>query len=292
MPVPRMRRSHSLLLAAFATGPFISGCFSARASEERQLAEMRDTIEHVQVDRDQANREADREMLAPEAADSKSAVLSMPPPALPPPAPRTLANQDAITLGADGPFATGDALDDYADTEDTTPRPVIRIFGSSRGRAWHDDQVEATPPPDDADGPARLDAAAAPAYDAAMALVNAHQYDKALDAFAAFLVRWPDHPYADNAMYWRGECFYARGDYRRAAEQFEGVIARFPAGDKAPDALLKLGMSQMKLGNPPRAKDSFNRLTQLYPQSEAARRIPPVTVPAATPRGPGPEDTR
>jgi tol-pal system protein YbgF len=121
--------------------------------------------------------------------------------------------------------------------------------------------------------------------------VNAHQYDRALDALAAFLVRWPDHPYADNAMYWRGECYFAKGDYRRAADQFEGSVARFPAGAKAPDALLKLGMSEQKLGDPARAKESFDRLTQLFPQSEAARRIPPVTVPATT-RGPAPEDTR
>ena len=149
-----------------------------------------------------------------------------------------------------------------------------------------------TTAPTPSTGTGRLDPAASGAYDAAMSLVNAKQYDKALDAFAAFLVRWPDHPYANNAMYWRGECYFARGDYRRAAEQFEGVVARFPAGNKAPDALLKLGMSQQRLGDPVKAKESFDRLTELYPQSDAARRIPPVTIPATTPRGPAPEDHR
>ena len=33
-----------------------------------------------------------------------------------------------------------------------------------------------------------------------------------------------------------------------AAEQFEGLIARFPFGNKAPDALLKLGLCQQKTG--------------------------------------------
>ncbi len=41
-----------------------------------------------------------------------------------------------------------------------------------------------------------------------------------------------------------------------------------------------------------KAKESFDRLTQLYPQSDAARRIPPVTIPATTPRGPASEDHR
>src|SRR5260221_11371122 len=125
-----------------------------------------------------------------------------------------------------------------------------------------------------------------------MSLVNGRQFDKALDSLAAFLVRWPDHPYANNAMFWRGECYFAKGDYRRASEQFEGVIARFPAGSKVPDALLKLGMSQQKLGDPVKAKESFERLTELFPQSEAAKRIRPFTIPATTPRGPPSEDHR
>jgi TolA-binding protein len=93
-------------------------------------------------------------------------------------------------------------------------------------------------------------------------------------------------------MFWRGECYFAKGDYSRAADQFEGVTARFPAGSKVPDALLKLGMSRQKLGEPVKAKEAFDRLTQLFPQSDAARRIPVVTISAATPRGPASEDHR
>ncbi len=119
-----------------------------------------------------------------------------------------------------------------------------------------------------------LDPEAKRAYDTAFALVTAKHCDRALDAFAAFLVKWPDHPYADNAMFWRGECYFEAGDYAHAAEQLEGTLARFPAGNKAPDALLKLGMAEAKLGNDQKAKESFDRLLQLYPQSDAARRVP------------------
>jgi tol-pal system protein YbgF len=117
------------------------------------------------------------------------------------------------------------------------------------------------------------------AYDAALGLVNSHQYDRALDAFAAFLVRFPDHPNADNAMYWRGESYYAKGEYARAAEELEGAILRFPLGNKVPDCLLKLGICQQKLGSQEKARSYFDRLTHDFPRSEAARRIPT--------RGPG-----
>jgi tol-pal system protein YbgF len=293
---PRSARCAATLALALLAG-LAAGC--ARTAEERQLAEMSSEIDQLQQTRDRAEREE----LPTAAAESQTGAL--PPPVLPalPPSPVSRAepaDQDAVTLGAPSSFRpeSSDSDDEYADTEDPSPRPVIRVFGSARGngRSWRgDDPVDTSPA--DATDPRRdpgttLDPAAPVAYDAAMALVNAKRYDRALDAFAAFLVRWPDHPYADNAMYWRGESYYALGDYRRAAEQFEGVLARFPAGNKAPDALLKLGMSHLKLGDPASAKASFDRLTELYPQSDAARRIPTVTVSSATPRGPASEDHR
>ncbi|HEX8793545.1 MAG TPA: tol-pal system protein YbgF [Polyangiaceae bacterium] len=262
----------------------LPGC--ARDAEERHLDEMSQEIDHLQVDRDEENAK----VLAAEAADTHFATEAMPArrpaPSEPPP--------PSWNVGDEG---QGDV--ESPDTEDPTPRPTIRVYGSSRSvrggaggddtaSTFVDDSGNTTSVPSGSGG--ALDPAAKPAYEAAIALVSARQYDRALDALAAFLVKYPDHPYADNAMYWRGECYFAKGDYLRAAEQFEGVVTRFPAGNKAPDALLKLGMSQQKLGNPLKAKEYFDRLAQAYPQSAAARHIPPVTVPAA--QGPASEDHR
>jgi tol-pal system protein YbgF len=262
------------LAALLSASVCLALCGCAHDAEERQLEEMRATIEQVQSDRD--HTEAD--MTAAAIADTHlaSAGERPPAPALPPP--------ESVQLG-DGDGPPGEL--DSPDTEDPTPRPTLRIFGAPRvGRnAWRDDQVEQSSG-DDGSGPpasSALDPEAKPAYDAALALVNARQYDRALDALAAFLVRYPDHPYADNAMYWRGECYFAKGDYLHASEQFEGTLVRFPAGSKAPDALLRLGMSHQKLGNPAKAKECFDRLAQAYPKSEAARHIPPVSTPATTP---------
>jgi tol-pal system protein YbgF len=279
-----MRRAHLPVLSLFsclAAGMALCGC--ARDAEERQLDAMRATIDEVESDRDRA--EAD--MMASSVADTHAASAGerQPAPALAPPESVPIGDGDGSMEELDSP-----------DTEDPSPRPTIRIFGSPRiGRnGWHDDQVEQSGV-DDGSGPPRssaLDPEAKPAYDAAIALVSARQYDRALDALAAFLVKYPDHPYADNAMYWRGECYYAEGDYLHASEQFEGTVARFPAGNKAPDALLKLGMSHQKLGNPARAKECFDRLAQTYPRSEAARHIPPVFTSATTPHTAGSEDHR
>ncbi|HEY8088897.1 MAG TPA: tetratricopeptide repeat protein, partial [Polyangiaceae bacterium] len=212
----------------------LAGC--DHSSEERQLDEMRSTIDEVQHDRDQA----EKDMMASSIADTHAAGAAnrQPAPGLPPPA--------IVPIGEGQGLAADEG--EAADTEDPTPRPSIHVVGSPRaGRgAYREDQVDQS----GADAPAppapasALDPAAKPAYEAALALVGARQYDRALDALAAFLVKYPDHPYADNAMYWRGECYFAKGDFLHAAEQFEGTVTRFPAGNKAPDALLKLGMSQ------------------------------------------------
>jgi tol-pal system protein YbgF len=257
---------------------------------------MRAEIDRIQDRRDRENEATLPVGAAPSQTGGAAASISALSPTIPPTARPVPADLDAVTLGSGGASSGPDATmaDEVADTEDPTPRPNLRVFGSARSvrGTWREDQVEQTMPDDAARPAGSLDPAAAPAYDAAMALVNAKQYDRALDAFAAFLVRWPEHPYANNAMYWRGECYFAKGEYARAADQFEGVVARFPAGSKAPDALLKLGMSRQKLGESVRAKESFDRLTQLYPQSDAARRIPVVTISATTPRGPASEDHR
>ncbi len=285
---------HVAASAGLASGG--AGC--ARSAEERQLDSMRAEIDRLAASRDKA----DESLLGPEAAISPDAPLSAHLPPVPPAPGAVVAPHDPPSPGGPDALTIGppqsEEPDDYADTEDTSPRPNIRVLGAPRpGRGgWrNEDQVEQSGPQDGAgegegSGPRTLDPAAKRAYDAALVLVGSRQYPQALDALAAFLVKWPDHPYAENAMYWRGESYFARGEYARASDQFEGVLARFPSGNKAPDALLKLGMCHQKLAEPAKAKEAFDRLSQLYPQSEAARHIPPVTAPAATPRGPAPED--
>jgi tol-pal system protein YbgF len=124
-------------------------------------------------------------------------------------------------------------------------------------------------------GPSAFDPNAKKAYDDALALVFAKRYPEARDAFAAFLLKWPDHPNADNAHYWRGETYFAQGEFKSAAEQFTGVISQFPLGNKAPDALLKLSITKTKLGDVEGARAALEKLRRDYPRSEAARKAGP-----------------
>jgi tol-pal system protein YbgF len=256
--------------------PALGGC-AHEASEERMLADLSKGVEHDQsfVDRTEP-RINEKEQLAKGPAIEG-----------------TVPARGGATRTGDGPEQGAEPGEAAAlngdDPNDTTPRPVIRIVGVRPARRGSPgvDRIDEVLPDEPANGgqagpairanappPSALDPEAKRAYDAALGLVNGHQYDQALDAFAAFLVRFPDHPNADNAMYWRGECYYAKGEFARAAEEFEGAVLRFPLGNKVPDCLLKLGLCQQKLGNQDKAKTYFDRLSHDFPRSEAARRIP------------------
>jgi len=156
--------------------------------------------------------------------------------------------------------------------DDDEPRPLLKIGPSGA--------IEQTMP-DDKPGkkPALsknpvIDPQAAKDYDAAFALVKAKKPKAALEAFGAFIVRYPDHPYAANALYWRGESYFALGDYSSAVSQYDALAIRYPASQKLPDALLKMGLAQKKLGSASKAKAAFDKLKKEFPASEAAKKIP------------------
>ncbi len=106
----------------------------------------------------------------------------------------------------------------------------------------------------------------AQAYD----LLRQGQYEQAASAFSAFLERHPDDPLAENARYWLGESFYARGDFTRATEIFVQGYQSNKTGAKAPDTLLKLGMSLAALDKKKEACATFRELGKAFPDASPA----------------------
>jgi tol-pal system protein YbgF len=108
-------------------------------------------------------------------------------------------------------------------------------------------------------------------YRAALAHVSQREWDQALSALGRFVTAHPSHPYADNAMYWRGEVLYAQRDYPGAIAELSAMIERFPHGNKVPDALLRIGFSYQRLGERERAREIFRRVREQFPGTVAAR---------------------
>jgi tol-pal system protein YbgF len=92
-------------------------------------------------------------------------------------------------------------------------------------------------------------------------------YGGAEIAFKQVVDSFPDDPLAANAQYWLGETYYVRGQYKDAADAFLKGYKKYKSGDKAPDTLLKLGMSLAELGQKDAACSTLEELTTKYPSA-------------------------
>jgi tol-pal system protein YbgF len=107
-------------------------------------------------------------------------------------------------------------------------------------------------------------------YDAAMELLRAGNYAGAEGGLQLFLELNPDHPLAGNAAYWLAETYYVRRNYAAAAAAFARNYRTYGKdAQKAPDNLLKLGMSLQGLGEISNACLSYDELAREFPNAPA-----------------------
>lgn len=106
-------------------------------------------------------------------------------------------------------------------------------------------------------------------FDAAYASFTQKDYDQAEMGFRRFLQSNPRDQMVPEATFWLGETYLQRGRHREAAEQFLNVSADHPNAAKAPDALLRLGVSLNSMGARDRACAVFAELDRKYPQASA-----------------------
>ena len=85
-------------------------------------------------------------------------------------------------------------------------------------------------------------------YEQAFADLKSERYTQAQKGFESFLNNHKDHVLSSNAKYWLGETFYVQGNFDKAARIFAEGYRSYPDSPKAPDNLLKLGMSLAGLG--------------------------------------------
>ncbi|PJK11545.1 tol-pal system protein YbgF [Lysobacteraceae bacterium NML08-0793] len=108
-------------------------------------------------------------------------------------------------------------------------------------------------------------------YEAALAALRAGQYADAARLFTTFLDKYPNGPYAPNAVYWLGESYYVTGNYALALDEFKTLVQRWPRHDKAPGGLLKVGLSQLGLKQEGEGRRTLEAVSQQYPGTDAAR---------------------
>jgi len=116
------------------------------------------------------------------------------------------------------------------------------------------------------------DTASRRAYDSALNLYRAGDYQGAVAAFEGFVKRYPRDALAPNAQYWVGDAWFNLRDFRAAANAQQALVSNYPDSPKVPDALLNLSSAQVALGESSAARKTLEDLVSRYPQSDAAEK--------------------
>jgi len=130
----------------------------------------------------------------------------------------------------------------------------------------------AMPASDDAAGADAAPSEELAAYKAARTTWSSSDWEACVDQFGEFLQNYPSSVYADDAAYWRADCYFQQGNYKKAILRFDDVVARYPNGNKAADALYREGEALLRLGPAynTAARKAFERVIAEYPDSDRA----------------------
>lgn len=110
---------------------------------------------------------------------------------------------------------------------------------------------------------------AAALYEEGFGQIKRQDYPAAEATFTSFMLKYPDHALAPNALYWLGETHYVRKEYAKASRVFAEAYQKFPNGPKGADNLLKLGMSLAGAGKKSDACIALGELKRKYPNGPA-----------------------
>lgn len=102
-------------------------------------------------------------------------------------------------------------------------------------------------------------------YDGAMDLLSRAQYAEAQGAFRSFVAANPTDQLAGPAQFWVGDIAFTQKDYQGSAKAFADVLKRYSKTAKAPEAMLKLGLSLLELGQKKEGCTTLGALKVKYP---------------------------
>ncbi|MGY5779044.1 tol-pal system protein YbgF [Rhizobium sp. LEGMi135b] len=107
-------------------------------------------------------------------------------------------------------------------------------------------------------------------YRAAYGHVLSGDYSVAEQEFRQYLDSYPSSSRAADANFWLGEALYSQGKYNDAAKTFLNAHQKYSTSEKAPEMLLKLGMSLAALDNKDTACATLREVTKRYPKASKA----------------------
>jgi len=104
-------------------------------------------------------------------------------------------------------------------------------------------------------------------YEFAVSFMKIGDYETAEFALKEFIQKNKEHDLAGNAQYWYGETFRIRQLYSDAATAYLDGYQNYPKSKKAPDNLLKLGITMVQLGEKDQGCKMISGVKKEYPKA-------------------------
>jgi len=104
-------------------------------------------------------------------------------------------------------------------------------------------------------------------YEFAVSFMKIGDYETAEFALKEFIDKNKDHNLAGSAQYWYGETFRIRQLYSDAATAYLDGYQNYPKSNKAPDNLLKLGITMVQLGEKDQGCKMISGIKKEYPKA-------------------------
>lgn len=207
-------------------------------------------------------------MLDVTPAASQTAPVGSAPGIAPPAAAASSASSAANTVAGAG-AAAGAAvaptiMDDGSDAR--APGALGEIEVGAGAAPISDSPIYETPGAAD-NATAAAPTGPAPTYEEAIDFLRARDYQSAETALTAFIAANPNDPRIGEATYWLGETYYLGGQFDKAARAFLTSFRDHPTGEKAPNSLLRLGVTLANLGRREEACASFEQVPVRYPDA-------------------------
>ena len=105
-------------------------------------------------------------------------------------------------------------------------------------------------------------------YEYAFNLLKQGDYETAEKAFIEFISVGSDTKLLSNSNFWLAETYYVRENYKDAAKSYLNLYQKYPEAQKAPNALLKLGISLVNMDQREQGCVTFLKLQEAFPSAE------------------------
>ncbi len=100
--------------------------------------------------------------------------------------------------------------------------------------------------------------------------MNIGFFDLAREGFEEVLLSYPDSPEAVDAQLGLGNSYYDAGEFDRAIIDYDLLLLKYEGSARIPDALLRKGRAHRQLGENAQARDTFERLATMFPETSQA----------------------